>query len=434
MTSEKSGDYERWWLNRSGGSPLRGSSPGRRDHTSPPLRDSPLRRTNPPTSSTLSYRNESPGLRHTHDHTPRDWSPFRNLSGHGTATSDYSLPYQRQQQSSFTKTSSTHNGNSSTNPRHSPRRQHSSSPARVNTSPRDSYNSYESSLHSPGRHEPLHTQPQYHSHTSTELQRRRDSPLTRPAWASSNTTSITSTTPRRDTPTSSNTVSKESPITQVSRDGGPQAIHWPKEFLPPEPDPRTFTPLLPPKERAFQSRNTLVLDLDETLVHSSFKAITLVDMLIDIELEGEMHTVYVRKRPWVEDFLQRVSELYEVVVLTASLEVYADPVLDELDPEGYWVHHRLFRDSCANLNGNYIKDLSYLGRPLHQVIIIDNAPTSYLFQPRNALPISSWFDDPSDTELRDLFPVLEKAARVDNVYPVLDGYRQATANGERWYP
>jgi len=207
----------------------------------------------------------------------------------------------------------------------------------------------------------------------------------------------------------------------------------PKEFLPPEPDPRTFTPLLPPKDRTVSNRNTLVLDLDETLVHSSFKPITLVDMLIDIELDGAMHTVYVRKRPFVEEFLARVSELFEVVVLTASLEVYADPVLDELDYEATWVHHRLFRDSCANLNGNYIKDLSYLGRPLHQVIIIDNSPTSYLFQPRNALPITSWFDDNSDVELRQLLPVLERAATTDNVYPVLDGFRQSMASGNHWY-
>jgi len=206
----------------------------------------------------------------------------------------------------------------------------------------------------------------------------------------------------------------------------------PKEFLPPEPDPRTFTPLLPPKDRTLSNRNTLVLDLDETLVHSSFKPITLVDMLIDIELDGAMHTVYVRKRPYVEEFMARVSELFEVVVLTASLEVYADPVLDELDYEGQWVHHRLFRDSCANLNGNYIKDLSYLGRPLHQVIIIDNSPTSYLFQPRNALPITSWFDDNGDAELLDLLPVLRRAAATDNIYPVLDAFRQSLASGNRW--
>jgi len=307
----------------------------------------------------------------------------------------------------------------------------------------------------------LHHHQSHNHHTDLSRMRRTAASWSTAQQSTPNCHSMGSTTPRRDNSPASPTQHQQSPVqhhqthhndnsnsalasvcTQVSRDGSQNQVaqttqpqlHWPKEFLPPEPDPRTFTPLLPPKDRSFGQKNTLVLDLDETLVHSSFKAITLVDMLIDIELEGETHTVYVRKRPWVEDFLARVSELYEVVVLTASLEVYADPVLDELDPDGFWVHHRLFRDSCANLNGNYIKDLSYLGRPLHQVIIIDNAPTSYLFQPRNALPISSWFDDPSDTELRDLVPVLERAAKVDNVYPVLDGYRQATANGERWYP
>eukprot|EP00992_Anisonema_acinus_P015889 TRINITY_DN9936_c0_g1_i2.p1 TRINITY_DN9936_c0_g1~~TRINITY_DN9936_c0_g1_i2.p1 ORF type:complete len:400 (+),score=16.80 TRINITY_DN9936_c0_g1_i2:70-1269(+) len=223
--------------------------------------------------------------------------------------------------------------------------------------------------------------------------------------------------------------SLDSPIAQVSRDA-PQFLPSGlpiSDFHPPEPDPRTFTPLLPPKDRLMSARHTLILDLDETLVHSSFKPMA-ADHVVSIELDGAQHQVYVRKRPFVNQFLARMSEIFEVAILTASLEVYADPVIDELDYEGYWVHHRLFRDSCANLNGNFIKDLSYLGRPLHTVIIIDNSPTSYLFQPRNAVPVSSWFDDPTDTELRDLIPVLEQAAKADNVYPVLDEHRRSIAN------
>eukprot|EP00301_Raphidiophrys_heterophryoidea_P004634 c11999_g2_i2.p1 GENE.c11999_g2_i2~~c11999_g2_i2.p1 ORF type:complete len:147 (-),score=36.49 c11999_g2_i2:539-979(-) len=109
---------------------------------------------------------------------------------------------------------------------------------------------------------------------------------------------------------------------------------------------------------------------------------------------------------------------YEIVVFTASLRLYADPVVDQLDTKRV-VQHRLFRESCVQHAGNFVKDLSVLGRDLRKTIIIDNAPTSYLFHPNNALPCTSWFDDSSDRELLDLVPVLTSIARFDNVLQVL---------------
>jgi RNA polymerase II subunit A small phosphatase-like protein len=60
-----------------------------------------------------------------------------------------------------------------------------------------------------------------------------------------------------------------------------------------------------------------------------------------------------------------------------------------------------------------------LGRPLNTTIIIDNSPTSYALQPQNAIPISSWFSDPNDTELVELIPFLERLKYVDDVTLVL---------------
>ena len=72
--------------------------------------------------------------------------------------------------------------------------------------------------------------------------------------------------------------------------------------------------------------------------------------------------------------------------------------------------------------GNYVKDLSMLGRDLPETIIIDNSPTSYIFHPQHAVPISSWFSDAHDNELTDLIPVLEDLAgdKVQDVSLVLD--------------
>lgn len=177
-------------------------------------------------------------------------------------------------------------------------------------------------------------------------------------------------------------------------------------------------PLLPPIAEKHQGRKCLVLDMDETLLHSSFKLMPQHDFTVPVEIEWQWHNAYVLKRPGVEEFLRRMGEIYEVVVYTASVSKYADPVLDKVDVHRA-VSHRLFRESCYNHRGNYVKDLSMLGRPLNTCIILDNSPASYLFNPNNAVPVTTWFNDPLDTELTDLIGFLTDLATVDDVRPLL---------------
>jgi len=176
--------------------------------------------------------------------------------------------------------------------------------------------------------------------------------------------------------------------------------------------------LLPPLSEGKKNMKTLVLDLDETLVHSSFKPINDADFTIDIELEGMIHTVYVRKRPGVDEFMADVGKKWEVVIFTASLSKYADPLLDILD-KGKVIDARLFREHCVQHYGNYVKDMSLLGRRLEDSVIVDNSPFSYMFQPDNAIPIISWFNDRSDTQLYELMPFLDSLLTVDDVSTVL---------------
>ncbi|KAG7194979.1 uncharacterized protein KQ657_004090 [Scheffersomyces spartinae] len=171
----------------------------------------------------------------------------------------------------------------------------------------------------------------------------------------------------------------------------------------------------------FGTKKCLVLDLDETLVHSSFKFLRTADFVIPVEIDDQVHHVYVIKRPGVDEFLRLVGEWFEVVVFTASVSKYGDPLLDKLDINNA-VHHRLFRDSCYNYQGNYIKNLSQMGRPLLDLIIIDNSPASYIFHPQHSVPISSWFSDTHDNELLDLLPLLHDLSKsnVDDISLVLD--------------
>ena len=182
-----------------------------------------------------------------------------------------------------------------------------------------------------------------------------------------------------------------------------------------------YTTLLSPVSKTFKNKKCLVLDLDETLVHSSFKYLRSADFVLPVDIDDQIHNVYVIKRPGVDEFLRRVGELYEVVVFTASVSRYGDPLLDKLDINKA-IHHRLFREACYNYEGNYIKNLSQIGRPLSDIIILDNSPASYIFHPQHAIPISSWFSDTHDNELLDIIPLLEDLANknVLDVGKVLD--------------
>lgn len=105
------------------------------------------------------------------------------------------------------------------------------------------------------------------------------------------------------------------------------------------------------------------------------------------------------------------------LLLSSSLvQDYAEPVLDLLDPDDSIFSHRLFRDSCRRLaDGQYIKDLSILGRDLRSTIIVDNTPSVYSLHLDNAIPISSWFSDPTDKALLQLLPLLCHLANVGDV-------------------
>lgn len=190
-----------------------------------------------------------------------------------------------------------------------------------------------------------------------------------------------------------------------------------------------------PQPEQFKGRKTLVLDLDETLIHSSFKPVASADFVIEVEVERKIHKVYVVKRPGLIPFLYQMSQAFEVVIFTASLASYADKVIDEiekelrsyerdlienkrgpLNPSERFFAARLYRESCSFWMGAYVKDLKKLGRELNNCIIVDNSPVCYSFQPENAIPIESFFFDKTDSRLQKLTPYLEKMEKDSDIF------------------
>jgi len=176
------------------------------------------------------------------------------------------------------------------------------------------------------------------------------------------------------------------------------------KYLPPYqavvPNPQRKI-CLPPKNHA-DPKISLVLDLDETLVHCTVEPIPDADMTFPVLFNGVEYKVHVRTRPFLMDFLEAIHDKFEVVVFTASQEVYASELLNRIDPDGKYIKHRMYRESCLLVEGNYLKDLNVLGRDLSQAVLVDNSPHAFGYQVDNGIPIESWFDDPNDTELLKL--------------------------------
>jgi len=166
---------------------------------------------------------------------------------------------------------------------------------------------------------------------------------------------------------------------------------------------------LGPIPKGGSDKLTLVLDLDETLVHCRPERIEGVLHDFTVSFEETRSTGYIYVRPFARLFLDIVSRLCEVVVFTASSHSYADQVLDTLDPDGKCVNARLYRQHCTEVAGGFVKDVQRLGRPMDKVVLVDNSPVSLAMSPDNGVICSCWTGDrPGDRELVDLLLLLQQ--------------------------
>lgn len=150
----------------------------------------------------------------------------------------------------------------------------------------------------------------------------------------------------------------------------------------------TYTNLRYPYLPVYNSKEyTLVLDLDETLMH-------LQDGIIKV-------------RPGATEFIKKMSAIFEVVLFTASMPIYADVVMSLVDPNNL-IKLRLYRNHTTITGQTRTKDLETLGRDLKKIIIVDNLKESFSLQPENGICIDTWLGDKNDTKLSELGLRLEE--------------------------
>ncbi|KAK7909837.1 hypothetical protein WMY93_014521 [Mugilogobius chulae] len=141
-------------------------------------------------------------------------------------------------------------------------------------------------------------------------------------------------------------------------------------------------------------KKILVLDLDETLIHSHHDGVlrptvrpgTPPDFILKVVIDKHPVRFFVHKRPHVDFFLEVVSQWYELVVFTASMEIYGSAVADKLDNNRNILKRRYYRQHCTLDLGSYIKDLSVVHDDLSSIVILDNSPGAYRSHPVYMLP------------------------------------------------
>ena len=158
-----------------------------------------------------------------------------------------------------------------------------------------------------------------------------------------------------------------------------------------------------------KKKYTLVLDLDETLIHFKVNP-------------KNNNSGILQFRPYISEFLSNIKNYYELIVFTAATKEYADPIIDAIEQKGTKFDHRLYRIH-TNIRGNdFVKDISKLGRDLSRIIIVDNMEQNYKLQPYNGITIRPfWGKDTNDMALFDLLSILIKIAKMN--MDVRDGIR-----------
>jgi Dullard-like phosphatase family protein len=162
-------------------------------------------------------------------------------------------------------------------------------------------------------------------------------------------------------------------------------------------------------ENVGEKRKTLILDLDETLIHADFdRNYSDHDSVVNFTFDGEEIQAPILIRPGLYEFLDVVREKFEIFIFTASVQQYADSVLNMLDPENKYFKNRFYRNSCICVKSKvYVKDLRiFANRKQENLVMVDNSMYSFTNQISNGILINSFYNDREDRELYNLLNYL----------------------------
>lgn len=166
------------------------------------------------------------------------------------------------------------------------------------------------------------------------------------------------------------------------------------------------------------NRYLIILDMDETLVHS------------DLDLSWSTHDQYLKTaegniiplnlRPYLFEFLSFCYEFADLAIYTASCSDYADPIVNFIEADKKYFKYRLYRDHCLAYGSIFIKDLAIFNKPLEKTIIVDNNIFSFAHYLRNGVLVSSFYNESNDMELLSLIEFFKSLFVTEDVRPGID--------------
>ncbi|CAD8059110.1 unnamed protein product [Paramecium sonneborni] len=176
-------------------------------------------------------------------------------------------------------------------------------------------------------------------------------------------------------------------------------------------------PVIIPKDPKDTKKYTLLLDLDETLVHCTLDLKLPCDKKLIIKLsQDETFQVGVSVRPCLQIMLELLEPNFEIIVFTASHGQYAKRIVEYIDPKKI-ISRVLSREHCCfSDQGQYVKDLSIIkNRPLSKTILVDNSAISYYYQLDNGVPIVPFYDNKLDKQLLALAKYLNGMVGIEDI-------------------
>jgi len=149
------------------------------------------------------------------------------------------------------------------------------------------------------------------------------------------------------------------------------------------------------------SRQLLILDLDETLIHA-------VEQPLNRREDFIVGPYYVYRRPHVDAFIREVNRHFDLAVWTSSTAGYADLVVEALFPESVELKFVWDRKRCVTVENletqtrHWVKDLKKvkrLGYPLDRILVIDDTPQKLARHESNLIPVLPFEGSSDDEEL-----------------------------------
>ena len=133
-----------------------------------------------------------------------------------------------------------------------------------------------------------------------------------------------------------------------------------------------------PKINSNKYRYTLVLDLDETLVHCQRKANKGFILLL---------------RPGLIEFLEKMKNMCELILFSFGTSNYVDSIINVIEKDEKYFEYILDRNHGMYENGMCVKDLGMLNRDLKSIIIIDDTSKYFQLHKENGICVKPFYGD-----------------------------------------